>query len=251
MDASDERLALLVVIGAVAGAINTVAGGGSLITIPALIFLGLPPAVANATNRVGVLLQSAVASAQFARAGKLPLRRSWPSLVAACAGAALGAQLSVSLDEAMFRRVIGGVMLLMLGVLLLQPKRWLQEGLRTTSTPVVVQWMAFFAIGAYGGFIQAGVGLFLLAGLVLLNGQDLLHANGTKSLMVTAFTVPAMSIYLANDLIAWGPGLAVAIGAAFGGWWGTRLAVGYGPRLVRIVLIVVVLVSSIRLLLLS
>ena len=244
-----ERLAALVAIGAAAGAINTVAGGGSLITIPALIFFGLPPAVANATTRVGVFLQSAVAAGQFARAGKLPLRRSWPSLLATCLGAALGAQLSVELDEVVFRRVIGIAMLAMLVLLTLQPKRWLKEGLRERTVPAWVEWTAFVAIGAYGGFLQAGVGLFLLTGLVLLNGQDLIHANGIKSLMVAAFTIPALSIYLAHDLVAWGPGLAVALGSVIGAWFGTWLAVGYGPRLVRAVLVIVVLVSASRLLL--
>ena len=249
MEVSAERVLLLAAIGFVAGAINTVAGGGSLITIPALIFLGLPPVVANATNRVGVFLQSVVATFTFARAGKLPLARSWPSLVAACLGAIVGAQLSVALDEATFRQVIGVTMLVMLVLLLLQPKRWLKEGLRQRSVPVVVELIAFVAIGAYGGFLQAGVGLFLLTGLVLLNGQDLLHANGIKSLIVAAFTVPALTIFVANDLVAWAPGLAVAVGSMAGAWWGTRLAVGYGPRLVRLVLITVVLVSAARLLL--
>ena len=249
MDDAFERLPWLVAVGALAGAINTVAGGGSLITIPALIFLGLPPAAANATNRVGVFLQSVVATIQFGRAGKLPFRRSWPSLLAACIGAAVGAQLSVSLDEDVFRRVIGVAMLVMLGLLLLQPKRWLKEGLRARTVPAPLEWAAFFLIGAYGGFLQAGVGLFLLTGLVLLNGQDLLHANGIKSLMVAAFTVPALTIYLANDLVEWVPGLSVALGSVIGAWWGTRLAVGYGPRLVRVVLITVVVVAAARLLL--
>ena len=245
---SAERVALLAAIGFVAGAINTVAGGGSLITIPSLIFLGLPPVVANATNRVGVFLQSVVATLTFARAGKLPFVRSWPSLLAACVGAVGGAQLSVALDEATFRQVIGIAMIAMLGFLLLQPKRWLKEGFRQRTVPLLVELIAFVAIGAYGGFLQAGVGLFLLTGLVLLNGQDLLHANGIKSLMVAAFTVPALTIFIANDLVAWGPGLAVAGGSMAGAWWGTRLAVGYGPKLVRAVLIVVVVVSAARLL---
>ncbi len=249
MEGHYERLVLLGLIGVIAGAINTVAGGGSLITIPALIFLGLPPAVANATNRVGVFLQSVVATVQFARAGKLPIRRSLPSLIAACAGAGVGAQLSVALDELTFRRVIAATMIVMLGVLLLKPKRWLREGLRPRAVPLAVELVAFVAIGAYGGFLQAGVGLLLLMGLVLLNGQDLVHANGIKSLMVAAFTVPALAVFLANGLVEWEPGLAIAVGSMIGAWGGTKLAVGYGPPLVRAVLIAVVVVSAVRLLL--
>lgn len=245
---SPERLALLFVVGVAAGAINTVAGGGSLITIPVLIFMGLSPAAANATNRVNVLLQSTAAAHAFRRADKLPVRRGWPVVAAACIGAAGGAQLAVQLDEALFRRVIGAAMLVMLGVLLLRPKRWLAEGARAPTVPVVVELLVFLAIGAYGGFLQAGVGLFLLAGLVLVSGQDLLQANGLKSLMVAAFTIPALAIYVAHDLVVWRPGLALALGSMGGALLGTRLAVGHGPRLVRWVLIAVVTVSAGRLL---
>ena len=245
----DERLAFLLFVGVFAGAVNTVAGGGSLLTIPALIFLGLPPAMANATNRVGVFLQSVVAAIQFHREGKLPLARSWGILAAACIGAAAGAFLAVQIEPAMFRRVIGVAMLVMLAVLLIQPKRWLKEGLRQRAVPLALELAAFVLIGAYGGFLQAGVGLFLLAALVLLSGHDLLDANGIKSLLVAAFTVPAMMIYLAHGLVDWAPGLALAVGSMAGAWLGTKLAVGYGPRLIRVVLILVVTASSIRLLL--
>ncbi len=248
MDGAYERGLILVGVGFFAGAINTVAGGGSLMTIPALIFLGLPAATANATNRIGVFVQSVVAALRFARAGKLSLRRSWPSLLAACLGAPLGALLALALDEARFRQVIAVAMLVMLALLLVQPKRWLNEELQKRAVPLAVELVVFVLIGVYGGFLQAGVGLFLLTGLVLLNGQDLVMANGLKSLMVAAFTVPALVVYLAHDLVQWGPALALAAGSTLGAWWGTRLAVGYGPRLVRAVLIVVVIASALRLL---
>ena len=243
------QLGVLALTGVFAGVVNTVAGGGSLIALPVMIILGLPPGVANATNRVGVVLQSAVATWQFKREDALDTRMGLWLLLPTCLGSALGAALSVDIDEQLFRRVIGVVMILMLGVVLARPKRWLDgDGDRD---PKALWWQvpAFFAIGVYGGFLQAGVGIFLLAGLVLLTGRDLVKSNGIKVLLVCGFTLPPLLIFVINDLIAWVPGLALASGSMLGGWLGTKMTVSWGPSFVRWVLIAVVAISSVRLLL--
>lgn len=264
LHASDPAgLALLAGIGLVAGTINTIAGGGSLITLPALIFLGLPPAVANATNRVGVQLQSLVATVSFARSGALSLGGGmspdgavslggtmrlggvFPRLVAACLGALVGAGLSVSLDPELFRKLIGVAMLVILGILVAQPKRFLKP---RPAAPLWAQLIGFFVIGGYGGFLQAGVGIFLLAGSSLLAGEDLVRGNATKNLMVAAFTLPALALFLAEGLVEPGPGLALASGAMVGGWLGAKLSLVLGAGFVRIVLALVVAISSSRLL---
>ena len=242
------ELAGLAGVGLLAGSINTVAGGGSLIAIPALIFFGLPANVANATNRIGVIIQSLIASWQFHREDVLEPRAAGILIIPSSLGALGGSLLSVDIDEALFRQVIGGVMLIMLVILLIRPKRWLLGTGRGARPVGVVQILGFFAIGVYGGFLQAGVGIFLLAGLVLLAGRDLVRANAIKSLLVAAFTVPALVVFLANDLLAWQPGLALATGSALGGWLGTKMTVSWGPAFVRWVLLVVVAVSSTRLL---
>lgn len=243
------ELLLLAAVGVLAGIINTLAGGGSLITLPALIFLGLPAAVANGTNRVGILLQSLVATRQFARSDLVAWRLGGRLLVSTSLGAALGSWLSVDLDEALFRRIIGVVMLVMLGVVLARPRRWLVG--RQGDPPRHARWtgpLAFFGIGIYGGFLQAGVGVFLLAGLVLLEGRDLLRANALKSLLAAGFTVPALVVFLANDLVQWLPGLVLAAGSSLGGWLGARLAVRGGAPFIRWVLIATVSLSASKLL---
>jgi len=247
-DISWPELAGLTGVGVLAGAINTIAGGGSLICLPALIFFGLPANVANATNRIGVLIQSAIATRQFQRADKLDASAAVPLLIATSFGALVGSWLSVDIDEQMFRRVIGVVMLIMLGVLIFRPKRWLMGEDNHDRKPGGWQLVAFFFIGGYGGFLQAGVGLFLLAALVLLAGKDLVRANAIKALLVGMFTIPALVVFVISDLVAWIPGFALALGSGIGGWIGTKMTVSWGPQFVRWVLFVVIVVSSTRLL---
>lgn len=241
------HLVAIIVAGILAGAVNTVAGGGSLISVPALIFAGLPAPVANATNRLGVIVQSATASIQFARSGALDARQALHALIPTGMGAVMGAFLSVDIDEALFEKIIGAAMLLMLLALFIRPKRWLE------GKPSAARWrgwrfLGFLAIGVYGGFLQAGVGIFLLAALVVFGGQDLVRANASKVLLVALFTVPPLAIYLYYDLVAWLPGLGLAAGSTLGAWLGARITVSWGPRFVRWVLTVVICTASTRLL---
>lgn len=236
---------LVIAAGFACGFINTLAGSGSLITLPLLIFLGLPANVANGTNRVAILLQTAVGTWSFHQQGVLHLKRGLILAIPAIVGAVLGAQVAVNLDERMLRHAIGVLMLVMFVILLVRPKRWLQGHQELTAKPVsVVQLLVFFAIGFYGGFIQAGVGLFLLAGLVLGAGFDLVKANAVKVLINLVFTVFALGVFLLNDQVDWFVGLILAAGNMLGAWVAARMAVQRGAAFVRWLLIAVVLLSA-------
>ena len=231
-----------------AGYINTLAGSGSLITLPLLIFFGLPPTVANGTNRVGVLLQTLTATVSFQKQGFLQWRQVLSLLVASMAGALVGSAIAVNLDQQTMRQTIGVMMLVMLVVLFIQPKRWLTiEAEVLEKRPSWVQLLLFFGIGIYGGFIQAGVGVFLLAALVLSIGYDLVHANAVKSLLVFGFTAVALIVFIVNDQINWGMGIALAIGNSIGGWVAAKTAVKQGAAFVRWLLIIVVFIASLNL----
>ncbi len=239
----------LFVVGAVAGAINTVAGAGSLLTLPALMAFGLPATEANATNRVGVLLQAVAGAARFRRDGVLDFEGLPRVLVPLLVGAALGAWLSVDLDEALFRRVIGALMLGMLVVMFVRADRLV--GGRDGPPPAHLVWsgpLVFFALGVYGGFLQAGVGIFLTMALVWATGRDLVRVTATKAVVVAAYTVPSLVIFLAYDLVAWLPGLALALGGMVGAWVGARLGVKWGAGFLKWAIAAVVLVSAIVLL---
>ena len=117
---------LVIAAGFLAGFINTFAGSGSLITLPMLIFLGLPANIANGTNRIAIIMQNAVAVGSFGQQKVLDVRRGLILAIPAVLGALVGAQIAVNLDEQMMRRVIGVLMLIMLIVVLTRPGRWLE-----------------------------------------------------------------------------------------------------------------------------
>ncbi|MBS3820252.1 MAG: sulfite exporter TauE/SafE family protein [Phycisphaerae bacterium] len=234
--------------GAVAGFINTLAGSGSLITLPLLMLAGLPPTVANGTNRVAILLQSGVGLGGFQKRGLLDVHDGWKPVIPAVLGAVLGAQLAVELTEAAMKAAIAALMIVMLGVILIQPKRWLEGKAAAERTFGWLQGVAFFGIGVYGGFIQAGVGVFLLAGLVLAGGYDLVRANAVKLLVVLAFTVVALVVFVIGGKVDWPMGLLLAAGNVLGAWIATATAARRGARFVRWLLIAVVAAAAAKLL---
>lgn len=243
---------LFVVAGIFTGIINTLAGSGSLITLPIFIFFcGLPPTVANGTNRIGVLIQSLVGTWSFYRQGKLPLANLWPLLLASGLGAYAGSRIAADLDETLMNYTIGGLMVFMLAVLLVSPKRWLREtGQGGTRNRRPLTLVIFFLIGIYGGFIQAGVGIFLLAALVLMAGYSLVEANAIKLLAVLFFNLPALWVFWQNDQVHLGYGLLMAVFQSLGAWIGVRFAarVPHANVWIHRLLILIVIVSASKML---
>lgn len=232
-----------------AGFINTLAGSGSLITLPLLIFLGLPANVANGTNRVGVVVQNLVSAGSFKQQNVLDLQGGLILSIPAVIGSLLGAQIAVNLDEELMRRTIGALMIVMLVIIFVRPNRWLRgHPAAMRRRPGLVQIIIFFVIGIYGGFIQAGVGVFLLAGLVLSVGYDLVRANAVKVLIILLFTIAAMVVFVINTQVWWGIGLLLAVGNGLGGWAAAKMAVERGAVFVRWILIAVIIVSAASLL---
>lgn len=240
-------LAAVPITGFIAGFINTLAGSGSLITLPVLIMLGLPANVANGTNRVGILIQNIVAVAAFRRQGVLKFAGSHRLVIPAVLGAFVGAALAVELDEELLNTTIGILMILMLIVVLARPRRWLEAHADGTQLAYLWQLPIYFGIGAYCGFIQAGAGIFLLAGLVLGSGFDLVRGNAMKNLIVLIVTIAALAVFIANDQVRWGLGLLLASGQAAGAWVAAHMAVKRGAAFVRWVLIIILALSAVAL----
>jgi uncharacterized membrane protein YfcA len=237
-------LAAVPVAGFIAGFINTLAGSGSLLTLPMLVLLGLPANVANATNRVGVLLQTIAAVATFRRRGALPLAGSWKLLVPSIVGGVIGAELAVDLNEALLRQTIGVLMLVLIVLMLLKPERWIAAHATPREPRLLVEVPLFFAIGIYGGFIQVSVGLFLLAGLVLGAGYNLVGANGLKNLIVLVLTAAALIVFVSNDQVEWTFGLLLGAGQASGAWVAAHFAVKRGGEFIRWFVIVVSVIAA-------
>lgn len=239
---------LLIAAGFIAGIVNTIAGGGSFLTLPALMWVcGMDAKIANGTNRVAILLSSATATATFHRHGhldkSLALRLAIPTLL----GVPIGALLAIRLPPDAFRPIFGILFLAMALVLIVNPKRLTEKSellpqLRHFISPI------FFCIGIYVGFIQAGMGILLLLSMSLVRSGDLVGANAVKNLIGFTVTFAAMLFYVFYGQVAWLPGLLMAVGNLLGGILGARLAIRKGNRLVMIFLVVVMVATGIQLL---
>jgi uncharacterized membrane protein YfcA len=247
MDHHPLLLAAVPIAGFAAGFINTLAGSGSLLTLPILILLGLDANVANGTNRIGVVLQNVFAVATFRHRGALPLAGSWKLIVPSVAGAIVGAELAVDLNEALLRQIIGVLILVLPAAMLLKPERWIATHAAPREARLLVEVPLFFAIGVYGGFIQISVGLFLLAGLVLGGGYNLLGASALKNFIVLVLSIAALVVFVRNDQVQWTFGLLLGAGQAAGGWVAARFAVERGAAFVRAVVVVVAVISALAL----
>jgi uncharacterized membrane protein YfcA len=243
------QIIVVIVVGIVAGFFNTLAGGGSLLTVPALIFVGLLPTVANGTNRVAILIQNVTAVAGFKQQGVADYKFSLGLAVPAVLGAIVGAKLAVDISDALFQKVLAAVMLLVVGLILWNPtRRW--QGDRAVLSPKrrLLAIVAFFFVGLYGGFIQAGVGFIIIATLVLITGLDLVRTNSHKVFVVGVYTLAALATFALSGKVNWGVGLVLGVGNGVGGWIGSQWAVVGGEKWIKVVLAVAVVAMAAKLL---
>jgi hypothetical protein len=241
---------LLVAAGFAAGTINSIAGGGSLLTLPLLIFVGLPATVANATNRIAILVGCVGATHSFARHALIPYHWLGFVLPPAFVGVALGTWGAATIGDVAFERILAVVLVLAAIWIVWRPVR-VGVGGDVPDPPVGRKgWalrVAFFGLGLYSGFIQAGLGFLFLA-LFSTQGFDLIRANALKVPLVLAFTAFALLLFAFTGLLDWGAGLALAAGQFFGAKLGVHLQVLKGQTWVRNVLTVAILAFAIRLL---
>lgn len=247
MDAT--QLSILVAGGFAAGVINTLAGGGSLITVGLLVFLGMPGTLANGTNRVGVFAQSGISAWRFRAEGVSGFRDAVPILIPVLAGSLVGAYGISRVTPEIFERLFGVVMLALL-VPMLRPRRRAAStdaGAGPAPWPPSVRFLVFFAIGLYGGALQAGVGIFLIFAMSRA-GLDLVKANSVKVVVIAALTAVAVPVFIWSGQVAWTEALALTLGFAAGGAVGVRLAVAGGERVIKPVLVAAVVALAGRML---
>ncbi len=237
---------ILFVVGAIAAFINVNAGGGSSLTLPVLIFLGLDPTVANGTNRVAILFQNISAVHSFKTEKFYELKNSLILSALTLPGAIAGAIMAVKISDDLFEKVLAVIMILIIITMLL-PKKKVEK----VKEGFVIDWkitLAMIVVGFYGAFIQVGVGFLLMASFQYLMKLDLIRVNMHKVFVVFVFTIPALIIFILTDNINWYYGLTLSAGNAFGGWWGAKLSVKKGEKLIRSVLIIAILIMSLKLL---
>lgn len=218
------NLAALVVSGVLAGFINTIAGGGSILTLPALMLLGMPADIANATNRVGVFLQSVAAMHGFRQHGKLSWDSLWPILIPTVGGSLVGSLVASYLSPALLKPLLLGTMITMMLVILLRPQlipTGDSQPFTLQERPAGAVWL--FVCGLYGGFVQAGVGFLLIAALAGTLRYDLIRANALKMTCTGVFGLVALVVFVARGQVEWVPGLIMGLSTIVG----VRMSVRY------------------------
>ncbi|MBW2495167.1 MAG: sulfite exporter TauE/SafE family protein [Deltaproteobacteria bacterium] len=231
---------LLIAVGFVAGVVNTLAGGGSLLTVPLLVLFGLPGTIANGTNRVGVLVQCLVACWRFDAKGISEFRSALPLLPAIVLGSLVGAATATQVPDSVFERIFAGIMLVLLIPMLRggTPPPASESGEQRWSP--LTRNLVLFAIGFYGGAFQAGVGLLLLFALNRA-GIDLFRANSIKIVIVTALAITSVPVFVFERQVAWLPAVFISIGFTAGAAMGARIALAGGETAIRRALAVAVL----------
>ena len=242
------EVVLILGVGLVAGAVNTLAGGGSLLSLPILIFLGLPPAVANATNRVAIFSQNVFGVAGFRSKGIAEFKYSFWLGISALFGAIIGAKLAVDIKGEVFNRILAVVMIFVVFLTISGKGKPTKKATENTSrTSHIIGGITFFFIGIYGGFIQAGVGFLIIGALTAIHGFSLVKTNSIKMFVVLIYTVAALAVFIYEGKVNWLYGGVLAVGNSTGAWFASRWSVDKGDKVIKIVLAIAVTALAIKL----
>ena len=238
----------LVCVGFLAGIINTLAGGGSLFTLPVLILMGLPPTVANGTNRIAIIIQSLSGTMGYKSKGINSFPFNIYLGVSSGIGALIGAYLAIHFDEILFNKVLAFIMILF-GTLIFFRKKNLKLELVERLEGKYLFWtiFGFFFIGIYGGFINAGIGIVIMLILNRYNNMTLVKTNATKVTVVLIYSLVAFVIFVKNGAVDWKYGIQLSFGTFVGAWFASRWSVRKGDNVIRFVLIISVSLMSIKL----
>lgn len=246
---SFEIITIVFVVGIVAGFINVLAANGSMLILPLLILLGMEPDMANGTNRIAILFQNIMAVRNFQKQKILSVRANAPFIISAIIGAFCGSLVVISVDKNLLNYIIGYIFIGMFVLMLAKKNYWFTNSKQIDANRIKSkwQWTAFFLIGFFGGFIQAGVGFFILAWLVARMGYDIIKANAVKVLIILAYTPVSIAIFYYYGLINWKLGLILSGGHVIGAYFASKYASRIGIRFINYLLLVIILLSGLEL----
>ena len=242
-----SNILILFGVGVISAFLNVMAGGGSALALPALIFMGLDSSVANGTNRVAILIQNIEAVSSFRQKEVHAFKQSMQFTFWALPGAVAGSIIGVTIDDAWFQRIIGVVMIGTVFTILLpksESKPITEESMKRRE-----RWIypMMFGIGVYGGFIQISVGFLFMAALYHVLKMNLVYVNMHKVTIVMLYMAPSIVVYAVTGNVDWILGLILGIGSAVGGWWAAHASVKGGEKLIRYVLVVAILIMALKL----
>ncbi len=246
-----QKIILILITGIIAGFMNTIGGGGSLLSMPVLIFSGLPTAVANGTNRVALMIQNIVAVSNFKKKGffypKLSIMLGIPAII----GSVIGAKLAIDISGDVFQKILGIIMLMVMILIIWRPEKKIiktveLEDISTKRKVIAV--ICFFFVGFYGGFIQGGVGFIIIVTLSLITGMSLIKINSLKVFVVGIYMLSSLMVFIINGKVDWMLGMVLAIGNGIGAYLGSNFAVNKGDKWIQRVIFIVMVVMAGKLL---
>lgn len=244
---STVEIIVIIVAGVFVGFINTLSGGGSVISLSLLVILGLPANIANGTNRISIFFQTLSSVSSFTRQKMFTNRRPLWLAVPATIGAITGAYLAVDVNGKVIEIAMAVSMVIMVFFLFYKPSKWLKENPELMAKPL--RWwqlLIFFFVGFYGGFIQVGVGYFLLMALMLGVGYDMVKANAVKNLIVFFYAIFALAVFMIDGKVNYIYGLILSIGSMIGAWLASYLAVKKGAGFIRAVILLSVILAILQ-----
>lgn len=239
------QILLLIGIGIIGGFMNVIAGGGSSLTLPALIFMGLDSALANGTNRVAIAIQNISAVASFKKHHMHQFRSSLALSLLTLPGAVAGAILAVRVSHVLFQRILASVLIFVVFSLLFSRSYGNRQNLKGRSNWLI--YPSLLGIGFFGGFIQVGVGFLFMAVLYHFLHLNLVEVNMHKVFIIFIYTLPALAVFIFSGNVNWLYGLTLAAGNAIGGWWGAHVTVKGGEKAVRIFLAAAIVIMALKL----
>ena len=243
------ELILLAFAGFASGWINVIAGGGSLLTVPVMVFMGLPGPVANGTNRISIFTQSISAVLAFRSKGFSDFRLSASLAAAASLGAYFGAGVGVTLDGVWFNRLVAGVMVAVMILMLTGEERTKpRPDAPAHARNLALGHVLMIGAGFWGGLIQIGVGFLLMPILYRVMGLDLVRVNMHKVFITLVFTTVAFFVFASKAAIVWEAGAALALGTAIGGWMGAHATIRKGEKFIKRALVAVLAAMAVKLL---
>ncbi len=238
-------IGILFFIGTVAGFLNVNAGGGSTITLPILIFMGLDAATANGTNRLAILLQNSSAIYNFRKADYSDFKLSFKLALFTLPGAIAGAIWAVNIDDVLFKKIISLVIIFVIISLFIPKEKILRDN--TDKTISFWAYVSMFVAGIYGGMIQAGVGFIFMAILHNLMKFDLIRVNMHKVFIVGIYTIPVLAVFILSGKINWVLGFSLAVGNMLGAKLAVKFAIKRGEKAIKYVLAVALLFMAYKL----
>lgn len=239
---------VLLVAGFLTGAVNTVSAAGSLISVPALMFAGLPIQIANGTNRIAIAIQCFTATQSLKKAKPVDTKYLFQLALASLPGAILGSWFAVSIDGNILHWTLRVLVLLFIALTIFNPiKTNINYQVHLSPKQKWGGLVAFFFIGIYGGFIQAGTGFFMMATSLALHRFPMPKTNYIKAFVMLSYSLVALSVFVYHDMVNWRYGILLSIGGALGAWLTGKWSLAASPFTTKVAIVSILILLSIKL----